>query len=201
MILDYTIPEMENPLELFNNWFDDAKNSKMMEPTAMSLATVDSIGNPDNRIVLLKAVDSRGFVFYTNLESVKSKQLSEHPVASLCFHWVEHSRQVRIRGSVEPVTDAEADAYFASRPRESQIGAWASKQSRELEHKGALEKRVLQYTAKFNILKVPRPEFWSGWRVKHNEIEFWQKRDFRLHERLLYIRQDNGSWITRRLYP
>lgn len=195
-----SLPEGKDPIDLFNEWFEEAKRSTVEDATAMSLATVDATGAPSNRMVLLKAVDQRGFVFYTNLESRKGHDLKENPRAALCFYWMPLEKQVRIEGRVEPVTPEEADRYFDSRPRESRIGAWASKQSTELEDRFALEKRVAFYMARYPLGKVPRPPHWSGYRVVPEKIEFWLKKPFRLHERLLFERSKEG-WTTRRLYP
>jgi pyridoxamine 5'-phosphate oxidase len=151
-------------------------------------------------MVLLKDADSKGFVFYTNLESRKSEELRSNPTAALCFHWKSLQRQVRVKGGVEPVTDEEADSYFASRARGSQIGAWASKQSRQLEDRAALEKRISEYTEKFHVGSVPRPEFWSGFRIKPLSIEFWEEQLYRLHDRLEFTASENG-WTTERLFP
>lgn len=170
------------------------------EPTAMTLATVDDAGHPSARIVLLKDVDTRGFVFYTNYESRKGRELLAHPWAALCFHWQPMERQVRVEGRVERVSDAEADAYFASRARMSRIGAWASRQSATLESDAELQRRVQEVEARFAGGEVPRPPNWSGFRVVPQRIEFWRGRPYRLHERLLYERDDTG-WRVRRLFP
>jgi pyridoxamine 5'-phosphate oxidase len=170
------------------------------EPTAMSLATVGSDGQPSVRIVLLKGVDDRGFVFYTNFESRKGRELLAHPLAALCFHWQPLERQVRIEGRAEPVSPEEADAYFATRARLSQIGAWASLQSRPLESDAELEARVREVEERFAGCAVTRPPYWSGFRVRPERIEFWRNRDFRLHERLLYEREGD-SWRVRHLFP
>ncbi|PCJ54641.1 MAG: pyridoxamine 5'-phosphate oxidase [Candidatus Hydrogenedentota bacterium] len=192
---------MDNPLDLFQQWLDDAKGYDTIdEPTSMTLATINSDGYPDTRVVLLKDVDDSGFVFYTNLTSTKATQLQQTPKAALNFHWMPLNRQVRIQGSVTPVTNAEADEYFASRPRQSQLGAWASKQSQPVESRLELEKRLAKYTAKFHVGKVPRPEFWSGFRLKPIRIEFWLKQPFRLHDRLEYTSTESG-WNQRRLFP
>lgn len=198
-----SIQETQDPLEIFSSWFELAREKEGIEDaTAMALSTVDSDGNPDVRMVLMKEFDSRGFTFYTNLNSIKSKQLQENPKAALCFFWEPLERQVRISGSVERVSDEEADAYFNSRPRESRIGAWASKQSTPLEDRFALEKRVALFTAKYAVGSIPRPEFWSGFRIVPRRIEFWIKKPFRLHERLVYLRQKaDDPWRTERLYP
>jgi pyridoxamine 5'-phosphate oxidase len=167
----------------------------------MALATVDNGGLPDVRMVLLKGFDHNGFVFYTNLESRKGTELAQNMKAALCFHWKSLRRQVRVRGPVERVSDAEADAYFASRPRGSRIGAWASKQSRPLESRFALEKAVAEYTAKYPLGEIPRPPHWSGFRIVPQMIEFWADRQFRLHDRVVFDRTAEGGWKKARLYP
>jgi len=194
------IPSFEDPYALFADWWREAGESKHPYPDAMSLATADAGGMPSVRIVLLKEWDDRGFVFYTNLESAKSNDLKANPQAALCLYWESLGRQVRARGPIERVDDAQADAYFASRPRDSQLGAWASKQSQPLEGRFALEKRVAAYAAKYPIGKVPRPPFWSGWRILATEIEFWQEGAFRLHDRVRYQR-DGGAWRSTPLFP
>ena len=195
------IPQ-EDPLEWFELWMDEALASTEPEPTAMSLATVDASGQPTVRIVLLKQVDRKGFVFYTNLESAKAEQLSACPKAGLCWLWKHVGRQVRVDGDVEPLSEAEADAYFASRPRGSQIGAWASKQSRPLDDRQTLVERVEHFEQKFADGPVRRPEFWSGFRVVPSMIEFWQLGDHRLHDRWKFVRDgDEWEWTRQRLYP
>jgi pyridoxamine 5'-phosphate oxidase len=191
-----------DPFALFDEWLGEAEKAEPNDANAMALATVDADGMPNARMVLLKGRDRRGFVFYTNLESAKGRELVGQPQAALLFHWKSLRRQVRVRGNVEQVDAAEADAYFATRPRGSQIGAWASKQSAPLESRFALEKAVAKYTAKFNIAEVPRPEHWSGYRILPLEIEFWHDRPFRLHDRLLFRREGDGRpWRTAQLYP
>ena len=191
----------KDPIVLFERWFAKAREAETKYPDAMALATVGTDGTPSSRMVLLKAVDARGFVFYTNLESAKAEDLQQNPKVALCFYWKSLDRQVRITGAVQPVGADEADAYFASRDRVSQIGAWASQQSRPLEGRFALEKRVVEFTAKFAIGAVPRPPFWSGYRVVPREIEFWSQSAFRLHDRLVYCRDDGDAWQTERLFP
>jgi len=194
----------ENPFALFGDWFAEATKSEINDPNGMALATVDPDGMPSCRMVLLKDWDERGFVFYTNLESRKGRALETHPRAGLLFHWKSLRRQVRIQGPVEPVNETEADAYFQSRPRASRIGAWASQQSRPLESRFALEKKVAQLTAQYGLGEIPRPEYWSGFRVLPVHIEFWKDGAFRLHDRLTFTRDDPrgaDGWRTARLYP
>jgi pyridoxamine 5'-phosphate oxidase len=198
--LDTSTHSSLDPLALFREWLAEATQREPNDPTAMTLATVSAEGQPSARMVLLKGADEDGFVFYTNLESQKASELTANPRASLLFHWKSLRRQVRIDGSVTAVSDAEADAYFASRPRGAQIGAWASRQSHALESRFALEKRVAEYTAKFGLSTIPRPAFWSGYRVRAERMEFWQDRPFRLHDRLVYTRSGEG-WHTHKLYP
>lgn len=197
------VPDLENPVDLFALWLGDARDCKdIADATAMALATADTSGIPDVRMVLLKGADEQGFTFYTNLGSVKAAQLTKNPHAALCFHWAPLKRQVRVRGPVVPVTAEEADAYFASRPKQSQIGAWASKQSQHLEGRFELEQRVAKFAAQYALFEVPRPEFWSGFRLIPNRIEFWMDQPFRLHDRVEYTRESPATpWTRQRLYP
>jgi len=191
-----------DPFELFDIWMAEAEKREPADPNAMALASVDQDGMPDIRMVLLKAVDKSGFVFYTNYESAKGRELLASPKAALLFHWKSLERQVRIRGTVGQVSTDEADAYYASRARDSRIGAWASKQSRPLESRFALEKQVAKYAAKYALGEVPRPPYWSGFRVKPLEIEFWKSGAFRLHDRFVFRRDEDGAgWEKTRLYP
>jgi pyridoxamine 5'-phosphate oxidase len=197
---DFT--EADEPFRLFAAWFAEAKKAEPVNPDAMAIATVDGAGLPNVRMVLLKGFDERGFVFYTNLGSVKAHELDGAPKAALTFYWKTLQRQVRARGTVEPVSAEEADAYFASRSRMAQIGAWASKQSSPLESRMAFEKAIARYTAKFGISTVPRPPFWSGYRVMPQEVEFWQERLYRLHDRIAFTRADPAApWSKTRLCP
>ncbi len=196
---DFT--EADDPLRLFSAWLADATASEPNDPNAMALATVDPDGLPNVRMVLLKGLDT-GFVFYTNFESAKGRELLASGKAALCFHWKSLRRQVRVRGPVAVVDDAEADAYYASRPRGSRIGAWASKQSRPLEGRFALEAEVARATARFGIGEIPRPPYWSGFRLAPVSIEFWHDRPFRLHDRAQFTRPSpDAPWTRTRLYP
>lgn len=192
----------DDPIALFHEWMKRAREKEPEDPNAVALATADADGFPDVRMVLLKDADERGFVFYTNLESAKGLELKENSRAALCFHWKSLRRQIRVRGDVTPVSEEEADAYFASRARDSQIGAWASKQSRTLETRFELEKQVAVFAAKFGLGKIPRPPHWSGFRIAPRRIEFWRDRPFRLHDRLVFKRELPATrWQTERLYP
>ena len=197
---DETIFDRIEPFGLFVDWLGDAKGTEPNDANAMALSTVDASGAPDSRMVLLKDVDAAGFTFYSNRESAKGLDLAAHPRAALLFHWKSLRRQVRVRGAIEPVSAAEADAYFASRARESRIGAWASDQSRPLDSRAALEAAVARETARFEGGDVPRPERWTGWRVVPDSVEFWRDRPFRLHDRLRFDRAGEG-WTTTRLWP
>ncbi|NWG25517.1 MAG: pyridoxamine 5'-phosphate oxidase [Pseudorhodoplanes sp.] len=197
---DFT--EADEPYALFEAWFEDAKAKEPADPNAMALATVDGEGLPDVRMVLLKGFDERGFVFFTNTTSAKGRELAVQPKAALLFHWKSLNRQVRVRGPVEPVTTEEADAYFATRPRQAQIGAWASQQSAPLESRFAFEKAIALYAAKYAVGDVPRPPHWSGYRIVPLAIEFWHDRPFRLHDRIVFRRADERApWTKTRLYP
>jgi pyridoxamine 5'-phosphate oxidase len=191
------------PFRLFEEWFVEAKASEPNDPNAMALATVDADGLPDVRMVLLNQRDARGFVFFTNTGSAKGRELAAVAKAAVVFHWKSLRRQVRVRGPVEMVSDAEADAYFATRPRLSQIGAWASQQSRPLEGRFALEAAVARTTAQYGVSAVPRPPHWTGYRIRPVQIEFWHDRPFRLHDRIVFRRDtpEAEGWDKARLYP
>ncbi len=194
--------ERNDPFGLFGEWLKEAEASEPNDANAMALATADDEGLPNVRMVLLKGFDERGFVFYTNFESQKGQELFATGKAALCFHWKSLRRQVRVRGPVEEVSREEADTYYASRPRDSRIGAWASQQSRPLESRFALETAVAMYTAKYAIGNVPRPPYWSGFRVKPVSLEFWHDRPFRLHDRVVFRRAAPAAeWSKSRLYP
>ncbi|CAK06511.1 pyridoxamine 5'-phosphate oxidase [Rhizobium leguminosarum] len=197
---DFT--ESGEPFKLFAEWLKEAEVSEPNDPNAVALATVDEDGLPNVRMVLLKGFDDDGFVFYTNFESQKGREILGQKKAAMCFHWKSLRRQVRLRGPVEIVTDAEADAYFKTRARGSRIGAWASRQSRPLESRFALEKAVAEYTARYAIGEIPRPAHWSGFRIRPTSIEFWKDQKFRLHDRVEFRRPSpEGEWDKVRMYP
>jgi pyridoxamine 5'-phosphate oxidase len=197
---DFT--EADEPLRLFAEWFEEAKKSELNDPEAMALATADADGLPDVRMVLLKGFDERGFVFYSHETSQKGRELAANPKAAIVFHWKSLRRQIRLRGTVENVSAEEADAYFASRARSSQIGAWASRQSNPLESRYAFEKAIALQAARFAFGAVPRPPYWIGYRLVPAAIEFWHDRPFRLHDRIVFARSEDGArWTKTRLYP
>lgn len=190
-----------DPLRMFDRWFDDAVRAGLPEPNAMSVATVSASGMPAVRILLLKGYDERGFVFYTNYKSRKGEELARCPKAAACFWWEGLERQVRIEGEVAQIDPAESDAYFATRPRESQLGAWVSAQSSVIPSREALEQELMQTMARFGHKPIPRPPHWGGYRLRATVIEFWQGREHRLHDRLRYARQASGAWLRERLSP
>ncbi len=192
--------DSDNPIALFQTWFQEAIDSEIKEPSAMTVATVDASGHPDAPMMLLKGVDERGFVFYTNLGSAKAQALTHDPRVALCFYWPEIGKQVRVRGWANTVSDEEADVYFATRPRLSQISAWASKQSQPMRSYFELETEVAKSALRFGLGKIPRPPFWSGFRVVPERIEFWVQKPFRRHQRILYERVPD-VWQKRWLYP
>ncbi|NKJ06895.1 pyridoxamine 5'-phosphate oxidase [Rhizobium sp. SG741] len=197
---DFT--EQNEPFTLFAAWLHEAETTEPNDPNAVALATVDGDGLPNVRMVLLKGFDSDGFVFYTNFESQKGQEILSQKKAAMCFHWKSLRRQVRLRGLVEVVSDKEADEYYKTRARGSRIGAWASKQSRPLESRFALEKAVAEYTARYVIGDIPRPPYWSGFRIRPLSIEFWHDRQFRLHDRIEFRRDvPEGAWQKVRMYP
>ncbi|NTF41164.1 pyridoxamine 5'-phosphate oxidase [Rhizobium rhizogenes] len=197
---DFT--EQNEPFTLFASWLREAETTEPNDPNAVALATVDKDGLPNVRMVLLKGFDSDGFVFYTNFESQKGQEILSQKKAAMCFHWKSLRRQVRLRGLVEVVSDKEADEYYKTRARGSRIGAWASKQSRPLEGRFALEKAVAEYTARYAIGDIPRPPHWSGFRIRPLSIEFWHDRQFRLHDRIEFRRDvPEGAWQKVRMYP
>jgi pyridoxamine 5'-phosphate oxidase len=190
-----------DPIGQFRKWFDEALAANLHEPNAMALATATLDGRPSARVVLLKGCDERGFVFYTNYEAHKSRELEENPRCALVFYWGELERQVRIEGCATRISGEDSDAYYRSRPRGSRLGSWASAQSRPIEDRDILEKRLRELEAKYEGREIPRPPFWGGYRVEPGAIEFWQGRENRLHDRLLYRRLDSGSWRMERLQP
>lgn len=192
----------DDPFVLFDMWMEEAKKSEPNEANAMAIATADAQGRPNVRMVLLKEATANGFVFFTNYDSAKGAELATNPSAAVCFHWKSLAKQVRVRGPVTKVSEAESDAYFASRAKDSQIGAWASAQSRPMEGRFAFEKEVAKYAAKYALAKVPRPPYWGGFRLTPLEIEFWRNKPFRLHDRLVYRRASAADpWRTERLFP
>lgn len=196
------ITPTQDPYQMFHQWMEEAEKTEVNDPNAMALATADSGGQPSVRMVLLKGVDARGFVFYTNSGSQKGQELAVNAKAALCFHWKSQCRQIRIQGDVVKVDAMEADAYFASRNRGSRIGAWASQQSQPLDSRETLQKRVADYDARYGDEEaVPRPPYWNGYRVIPKRIEFWSDGEFRLHDRFVYRSKTDGQWDVRRLYP
>lgn len=199
---DGGIAPRDDPFVLFKSWMKEAEVSEPSDPNAMALATAGEDGTPNVRMVLLKGVDRNGFVFYSNAESVKGGELAQNPRAAINFHWKSLRKAVRAQGTVAQVSDAEADAYFATRPKDSQIGAWASPQSRPMDGRFAFEKTIAGYGVKYALARVPRPPYWTGWRITPLRIEFWRDRPFRLHDRLVYVRDHaENAWRTERLYP
>jgi pyridoxamine 5'-phosphate oxidase len=191
-----------DPFALFQDWLKEAEGAEPNDPNAMALATADSSGFPNVRMVLLKGMDANGFVFYSNAESVKGAELAANSRAAINFHWKTLRKAVRAQGLITRVTDAEADAYFATRPKDSQIGAWASPQSRPMEGRFVFEKKLAEYAVKYALTKVPRPSYWTGWRITPLRVEFWRDRPFRLHDRLVYSREaPSAPWHTERLFP
>ena len=190
-----------DPIEQFRGWFGDALAAELHEPNAMTLATATPEGRPSARVILIKGFDERGFIFYTNYEGRKAGELEANPHCALVFYWAELERQVRIEGRARRISDEESDAYFASRPRGSQLGAWVSEQSRSVENRGALEQRLRELEREYEGREIPRPPFWGGYRVEPEVIEFWQGRENRLHDRLQYRRSEDGGWERERLQP
>ncbi len=199
---DGGIAARSDPFDLFQSWMKEAEGAEPSDPNAMALATVGAGGLPNVRMVLLKGADANGFVFYSNAESIKGGELAANPQAAINFHWKTLRRAVRAQGAVTQVSDAEADAYFATRPKDSQIGAWASPQSRVMEGRFVFEKAIAEYALKYALTKVPRPPYWTGWRLTPLRFEFWRDRPFRLHDRLVYVRDSpDAPWRTERLFP
>lgn len=198
--MDFDHPDPD-PLVVFEQWYAAARQTALPNPNAMTLATADVDGRPSARIVLLKEIDQKGAVFHTHREGRKGRELEANPHAALVFHWDELQRQVRIEGEVSLVSDEESDAYFATRPRERQLGAWASRQSEPAADRAALDESVREAQQRFEGKPVPRPSHWGGYRVSLQSIEFWQGHEHRLHDRILYRRGDDGSWVVQRLFP
>ena len=199
---DGGITPRTDPFVLFQEWLKQAESAEPNDPNAMALATADAAGIPNVRMVLLKGVDAKGFTFYSNAESIKGGELAANPHAAINFHWKSLRKAVRAQGTIAQVSDAEADAYFATRPKDSQIGAWASPQSRVMEGRFVFEKAIAEYALKYGLTRVPRPPYWTGWRLTPLRIEFWRDRPFRLHDRLVYHRQSaDAPWATERLFP
>ena len=200
--LDKCFKDLENPIELFKEWFNEAKKTEINDPNVFTLATADKNGIPSARMILLKDYSQNGFIFYTNLNSKKSSDLKENPNASLCFHWKSLLRQIRITGKVSKVSDKESDAYYKTRSYDSRVGAWASKQSSVLKNREELHKLIEDFKKKYpNDNEIPRPDYWSGWSLNPNSIEFWLDGEHRIHQRLKYIKNDNNKWEKILLNP